>query len=246
MAKFCKYCGKSLEAGEVCACTSVSTTDVYNEPTQQEVQTDKLEKDNIFIDIINILKDPINYGNKLISDASIVKKSFLILLIMFATYCIQFIVVAKKLSIFEDSKGFGIVLIALLIFGIVILAVDAIIAAANFLLAKIFKEKIEYKKCFGIVAVANSPKCVSNLLVTILFMRTRDDYFYSLSDFTSKNLIFIIIMIVGILTANVFRIKLFDSNMNLKSTVKAYMPIMSILLTYILLFIVYLMFIRFV
>ena len=245
MAKFCKYCGKSLEAGEVCACTSVSTTDVYNEPTQQEVQIGNSKKENIFIEIIKILRDPINYGNKLISEVSMVKKSFLMLLIMFATYCIQLIVVAKKWSIFEDSNGFGIVLIALLILGIVILAVDAIVAVANFLLAKIFKENIEYKKCFGIVAVANAPKCVSNLLVTFLLLLTKDNYFYSLNDFLTENIIIILIMIVGILTANVFRIKLFDSNMNLKSTVKAYMPIMSILLTYILLFMVSLIFIRF-
>lgn len=246
MAKFCKYCGKSLEDGEVCTCTSVSTTDAYSKPTQQKVQTDKLEKDNIFIDLINILKDPINYGNKLISEVSMVKKGFLMLLIMFATYCIPLIVVAKKWSVFEYSKGFGIVLIELLILGIVILAVDAIIAVTNFLLAQIFKEKIEYKKCFCIVAVANAPKCVSNLLVTFLLLLTKDNYFYSLSDFITENIIIFIIMIVGILTANVFRIKLFDSNMNLKTTVKAYMPIMSVFSTYILLFIVYLMFIRFV
>lgn len=240
MAKFCKYCGKSLEEGEVCTCTSVSTTDVYNESTQQKVRSNKVDKDNIFTELIKILRDPVNYGNKLISEASIVKKSFLILLIMFATYCIQFIVVAKKINLFEGSEQIGLGLTILLILGIVILSVDAIIALANFLIAIIFKEKIEYMKCFGIVAVANVPKCVSNLLVTFLFLLTHDNYFYSLGDFIIENIIIFIIMIAGILTANVFRIKLFDSNMNLKSTIRAYMPVISIFLSYFLVAIIFL------
>ncbi len=177
MAKFCKFCGKQLEEGEVCACTQNTQpqAEVPQAPAAapvQAAQTSSISADEIKSQLTGFwamfkefVKKPVSVGKSLINKCDF-KSALFYIGAQAVLVALLMIILAGKFnsaiskSVFPLFKIFLVSLVSS--FGF-----SCILAAVLMLIIKLFKGNTNYKYMLCASSV-NSLTCIPFILLAIL------------------------------------------------------------------------------